>query len=87
MSTFVALLRAVNLGSHQQIAMAALRDFATNLGLRDVRTILQSGNLIFERREAGRERFGKSPGKPCENSAPARHGFLRSLSKGLEGLG
>lgn len=47
MSTFVALLRAVNLGSHQQIAMAALRDFATNLGLRDVRTILQSGNLIF----------------------------------------
>jgi len=52
-SRFVALLRAVNLGSHQQIAMAALRDFATNLGLRDVRTILQSGNLIF-----GAERQG-----------------------------
>ena len=27
--------------------MAALRDFATDLGLRDVRTILQSGNLVF----------------------------------------
>ena len=48
MTKFVALLRAVNLGSHQQIAMSALRDFAKDLGFRDVRTILQSGNLVFE---------------------------------------
>jgi uncharacterized protein (DUF1697 family) len=47
-TTFVALLRAVNLGSHQQIAMSALRDFATDLGFVDARTILQSGNLIFD---------------------------------------
>ena len=67
--------------------MSALRDFATNLGFRDVRTILQSGNLIFERREARREGFGKSPGKQSENSAPTRHGFLRSLSEGLEDPG
>ena len=48
MTKFVALLRAVNLGSHQQVAMSALRDFAKDLGFRDVRTILQSGNLVFE---------------------------------------
>ena len=47
MTKFIALLRAVNLGSHQQIAMSALRDFAKDLGFRDVRTILQSGNLVF----------------------------------------
>lgn len=47
MSTFVALLRAVNLGSHQQIAMSALRDFAKDLGLVDIRTHRQSGNLVF----------------------------------------
>jgi uncharacterized protein (DUF1697 family) len=53
-STFVALLRAVNLGSHQQIAISALRDFAKDLGLVDIRTLLQSGNLVFgaERQEA-----------------------------------
>jgi uncharacterized protein (DUF1697 family) len=47
-TTFVALLRAVNLGSHQQITMSALRDFAKGLGFLDARTILQSGNLIFD---------------------------------------
>ena len=54
MTPFVALLRAVNLGSHQQIAMSALRDFAEDLGLVDIRTILQSGNLVFgaERQDA-----------------------------------
>jgi uncharacterized protein (DUF1697 family) len=46
-TTFVALLRAVNLGSYQQVAMSALRDFAKDLGFRDARTILQSGNLVF----------------------------------------
>jgi uncharacterized protein (DUF1697 family) len=52
-TTFVALLRAVNLGSHQQIAMSALRDFARNLGFLNARTILQSGNLIFDLEKQG----------------------------------
>ena len=47
MTTFVALLRAVNLGSYQQIAMSDLRDFAKDCGFLDVRTLLQSGNLVF----------------------------------------
>jgi uncharacterized protein (DUF1697 family) len=50
---FVALLRAVNLGSHQQVAMSALRDFAKDLGFRDVGTILQSGNLVFDAERQG----------------------------------
>jgi uncharacterized protein (DUF1697 family) len=33
--------------------MSALRDFAKNLGFRDVRTILQSGNLVFEAERQG----------------------------------
>jgi uncharacterized protein (DUF1697 family) len=54
-TTFVALLRAVNLGTHQQIGMSTLREFAKDLGLLEVRTILQSGNLVFatERQDAG----------------------------------
>jgi uncharacterized protein (DUF1697 family) len=50
---FVALLRAVNLGTHQQIAMSALRDFAKDLGLLEVGTILQSGNLVFDAERQG----------------------------------
>ena len=33
--------------------MSALRDFAKDLGFRDVRTILQSGNLVFEAERQG----------------------------------
>ena len=47
MTTFVALLRAVNVGSHKPVAMSALRDFAIGLGYSDVRTLLQSGNIVF----------------------------------------
>ena len=43
----VALLRAVNVAGHQPVAMADLRDFLTRLGFADVRSLLQSGNLVF----------------------------------------
>lgn len=45
--TYVALLRAVNLGGHNRIAMAALRDLVASLGFAEVRTLLQSGNVVF----------------------------------------
>ena len=47
MTTHVALLRAVNVAAHNQVAMADLRDLLTAMGFRDVRSLLQSGNLVF----------------------------------------
>ncbi len=44
---YVALLRAINLGAYNKVAMADLRDLLTRLGLEDVRSLLQSGNLVF----------------------------------------
>jgi len=46
-STCIALLRAVNVAGHGMVAMADLRRFAAELGFVDVRTVLQSGNLVF----------------------------------------
>jgi len=46
--THIALLRAVNLSGHNAIKMAVLREFAENLGFENVRTFIQSGNLIFQ---------------------------------------
>jgi uncharacterized protein (DUF1697 family) len=40
-------LRAVNIGAHQQVAMADLRDLLAGLRFADVRTVLQSGNVVF----------------------------------------
>jgi uncharacterized protein (DUF1697 family) len=46
-TTYVALLRAVNLAGHNAFAMSALRDIVSGLGFSKVRTVLQSGNVVF----------------------------------------
>jgi len=47
MPVYVALLRAINLGSRNKIAMPKLREMFEALGANDVRTHLQSGNVVF----------------------------------------
>jgi uncharacterized protein (DUF1697 family) len=47
MTTWVALLRAVNLGPTNKVAMADLRALLERLGYADVRTLLLSGNAVF----------------------------------------
>lgn len=47
MGRFVALLRAINLGSHNKVAMADLRACFETAGMRDVTTIVLSGNVAF----------------------------------------
>ena len=47
MTTFVALLRAVNVGG-RTLPMADLRRLLEGLGFGDVRTHLQSGNAVFD---------------------------------------
>ena len=49
----IAMLRGVNVGGHQKIQMAALRDLCSTIGLCDVQTYIQSGNLVF--REDGED--------------------------------
>jgi uncharacterized protein (DUF1697 family) len=44
----IALLRSVNVGGHKAVAMADLRDLLTQLGFAGARSLLQSGNLIFD---------------------------------------
>jgi uncharacterized protein (DUF1697 family) len=48
MSLHVALFRGVNVGGHQLVAMADLRERFARLGLGGARTLLQSGNVVFE---------------------------------------
>jgi len=47
MGTYVAFLRGINLGPTNKISMPALRELATDLGYTDVRSYINSGNLIF----------------------------------------
>ncbi|MGI8613150.1 MAG: DUF1697 domain-containing protein [Nocardioidaceae bacterium] len=47
-ATWISLLRAINLGSRNQVSMPALRRALEADGFCDVRTHLQSGNVVAE---------------------------------------
>ena len=47
MTRYIVLLRGINVGGHRPVAMADLRTLLTDLGYRDVRTHLQSGNVVL----------------------------------------
>jgi uncharacterized protein (DUF1697 family) len=44
---YAALLRGINVGKHKRIAMADLRALVEGLGYTDVKTHLNSGNVVF----------------------------------------
>jgi uncharacterized protein (DUF1697 family) len=51
MTIGISLLRGVNVGGNNQIKMQALKDIYQSLGLRDVQTYIQSGNVVFSAAE------------------------------------
>ena len=56
---YVALLRGINVGQANRVAMADLRSLVTGLGYTEVRTLLNSGNVVF----------GAGAGAPTESAA------------------
>ncbi len=69
MAKFVGLIRGINVGGNNLIKMADFRELLIELGLRNPKTLLQSGNFVFESsgiaadlekriREGTVERFG-----------------------------
>jgi uncharacterized protein (DUF1697 family) len=55
-----ALLRGVNIGSSNRIAMADLRRMVESLGHTDVETYLQSGNVVFSTRRKSTAALGEA---------------------------
>src|SRR5271157_3543519 len=47
MTVVISMLRGVNVGGHNKIKMDALRNLYESLGLRDAKTYVQSGNVVF----------------------------------------
>jgi len=65
---YIALLRAVNVGGHKMVAMADLRAMLEAVGFTDVRSLLQSGNLVFQ----GRAQASASLERKLEQEAQRR---------------
>jgi len=71
MAVIISMLRGVNLGGHNRVKMDALRTLYESLGLRDVQTHVQSGNVLF--RTEGRDLVRL--GKRIENAIEQTFGF------------
>jgi uncharacterized protein (DUF1697 family) len=48
MTSYIALLRGVNVGGNRKLPMAELKASLTQLGYVNVRTLLASGNIVFD---------------------------------------
>lgn len=47
-TTYIALLRGINVGGHRPLKMNRLQKMFASMGFKDVSTYIQSGNVIFD---------------------------------------
>jgi len=83
---YISLLRGINVGGHRKIKMAELRALYESLGLTDVRSYIQSGNVVFR---APSERAPEAIERAIEEAIGRQFGFdvpvvLRSQSAWAE---
>jgi len=60
MNTYIALLRGINVSGHNKIKMTDLKQLFLNLGFQNIRTYIQSGNVLFQSDEKDISSFEKS---------------------------
>ena len=59
MNTYVALLRGINVGGKNSLPMKGLVALLENMGVKNVRTYIQSGNAVFQSEEKGLSQLAK----------------------------
>ncbi|HVE66850.1 MAG TPA: DUF1697 domain-containing protein [Thermoanaerobaculia bacterium] len=73
---YVALIRGINVGRAKRVAMADLRALVEKLGYGDVRTLLNSGNVVFTVPSSDR----RNPARRIEDAMPARLGITARVT-------
>ena len=71
----IALLRGINVGRAKRISMAELKALFEALGFRNVRTLLNSGNVVFDPGRNSPENIGRK----VEQALEKRHGFSAAV--------
>ncbi len=75
MNRWIALFRGINVGGHNILPMAELRKNLDALGLKRVRTYIQSGNAVFD----SSARSSAALSKKLSHSVEEHHGFRPQL--------
>ena len=75
MTTWIALFRGINVGGNNILPMAELRRDLESLRLENVRTYIQSGNVVFDSAARSASSLAERIGRQTEE----RHGFRPHL--------
>ena len=75
MQTWIALFRGINVGGHNILPMARLKNDLESLNLKNVRTYIQSGNVVFD----STAKTASSLSKRIARRIEERHGFRPQL--------
>jgi len=59
MQTYISMLRGINVSGHKIIKMDALRKMYADLNFKNVKTYIQSGNVIFQDKKTKHEELEK----------------------------
>jgi uncharacterized protein (DUF1697 family) len=98
MPVVIAMLRGVNVGSHNRMKMDALRDLCGSLALRDAQTYVQSGNIVFRTKQrnliglaqniksAMEKKFGFAPEVILRTAADMRDVIARNPFAGMKDI-
>lgn len=71
MHTIISLLRGINVGGNKKIKMADLRDLYKSLGYANIKTLLQTGNVVFQSETDDLEQIQST----IEEGIQAHYGF------------
>ncbi|TMG20032.1 MAG: DUF1697 domain-containing protein, partial [Chloroflexi bacterium] len=83
---YVAFLRGINVGGKTIVSMAAIKEALVDLGLSDVRTYINSGNVIFSTRASDTQKLGARIEKALEERTGMPIMVLITDHKGLKKL-
>jgi uncharacterized protein (DUF1697 family) len=83
-SKYVALLKGVNVGRNQRVAMTALRELLIGLGYNNVRTHLESDNALFTSRKGDPAKLAREIEKAIDRKLGLR---IRCLVRTRDELG
>ena len=71
MNYYIAFLRGINVGTAKRISMEDLRALIERLGYEDVRTVLNTGNVVFRGKKAAERTIADR----IQEALESRHGF------------
>lgn len=67
-TTYIALLRGINVGGHKPVKMEELKKAFEQMGFKNVKTLLASGNVLFDASKTGRENLSGRIEKKLETT-------------------